>query len=246
MNKITIALVGKISEAYNSYSKVQDAVNHAASSLNVLVDILWVDSVDVNKTNVEVKLQTANGIILLGGFGENGTEGMIEVARFARENNVPLLGICLGMQIIIIEFARNVLGLKTATSTEFDKNTLYPVVDRIVNQNKITDVEKRMSIGTFSCKLDNNSLAYSVYGKEIIEECFRHGYEFNIKYKEQYLNKGMRLSGTSDDGESIDIVEIPSNNFYLGVQFHPEFKSRPNKPHPLFVKFVESAVKTQK
>ena len=129
MNKITIALVGKISEAYNSYSKVQEAVNHAASSLNVLVDILWVDSVDVNKTNVEVKLQTANGIILLGGFGENGTEGMIEVARFARENNVPLLGICLGMQIIIIEFARNVLGFKTATSTEFDKNTLAHRLD---------------------------------------------------------------------------------------------------------------------
>lgn len=238
MNKITIAFVGKINEAYDSYSKVQEAVKYTASSLNVLVDILWLDSTIINKSNVEAKLESANGVILLGGFGENGTEGMIETAKYARENNVPLLGICLGMQIIVIEFARNVLGYENATSTEFDQKTPYPVVDRVVDQSKITDKSKRMSNGIFPCVLSKNSLAYSIYKSAIIEECFRHGYEFNTKYKKEYLDHGMRLSGTSNNHQSIDVVEIPANTFYLGVQFHPEFKSTISKPHPLFVGLI--------
>ena len=238
MKTIKIALVGKISEPNNSYENVKEAVDHAASSLNVQIEILWVDSVLVNSSNVKHTLKTADGIILLGGFGESGVEGMINTAAYARENNVPILGICLGMQIMVIEFARNVLGYKEATSTEFNIETTYPVVDRIKG---LKDGELRE--GVLSCLTDKNSLAYQIYGQEIIVECFRHGYEFNTDYKDAYINHGVRFSCHLKDSVSIEILEIPNNNFYIGVQYHPEFESSPSKPHPLFVGLLESIKK---
>ena len=237
MNNIKLALVGKINEAYDSYSKVKEAVNHAASYLHVKVEILWIDSVIINDNNVQETLEKADGIILLGGFGERGVEGMIVATKYARENNIPILGICLGMQIMVIEFARNVLGYKNATSTEFNEITEYPVIHKISNENK------PLREGTFVCSVDNDSLAYQIYEQNMVEECFRHGYEFNLDYEKQYLAKSMRISGHLLEEDSIEIVELPQNNFYIGVQYHPEFKSSSLNPHPLFIALIKECSK---
>ena len=234
VDNIKIALVGKISEAYDSYSKVKEAVNHAASYLRIDVDIVWVDSNLVNSHNVENILKPADGIILLGGFGNQGTDGMIIATKYARENSVLLLGICLGMQIMTIEFARNVLGYCGATSEEFDKNTKHPVIHRIQ-----IDSDNSLRQGSYQIALVENSLAFSIYQKELISESFRHGYEFNTNYEEEFKRNGLKLSGRLLDSKSIEIIEITNHPFFIGVQYHPEFQSSLDNPHPLFVNLLK-------
>ena len=230
MNIIKLALVGKINEAYDSYSKVKEAVENAASYLSVDVELLWIDSNSVNDSNVEAVLKQANGIVLLGGFGNQGTEGMVATTRYARENNVSILGICLGMQIMVIEFARSVLNYKTATSTEFDEQTKYPVIHRIAKQN-----DNQLRQGGYVVKLEPNSLAASIYNKESIYETFRHGYEFNLDYENAFISNGLSITGRLQDNYGVEVVEIANHPFFIGVQYHPEFQSSINNPHPLFV-----------
>ena len=241
--QITIALVGKITDSYDSYSKVEESVFHSRDFLKIDVDILWVDSSKVDRTNVEESINGADGIILLGGFGENGVEGMIETAKYARENNIPLLGICLGMQVIVIEFARNVLGYKNATSTEFNEKTGHPVVDKTPEKRKDNNAMRK---GCYLCDIVKDSLAHHIYEREITEEVFRHGYEFNNLYKEQYEDKGLSFTGSLNGSYAVEIVEFPQNEFYLGVQFHPEFRSSSTKPHPLFTRLIQKCLDNKK
>ena len=238
VDNIKIALVGKISEAYDSYSKVKEAVNHAASYLSVDVDLLWVDSNNVTPMNVQETLKPADGVILLGGFGKQGTEGMIVATKYAREKSIPLLGICLGMQIIIIEFARSVLGYQEATSEEFDQYTKYPVVHKIAKDN-----ENPLRQGVFSVSIQENSLAASIYQKEVINESFRHSYGFNVNYENEYQNNGLKVSGRLLNDKAVEIVEIPNHPFFIGVQYHPEFQSSLDNPHPLFVNLFKKLKK---
>ena len=237
MDKINIALVGKITESYDSYINVKESVLYAAAYLDIEISITWVNSSKVNESNINKTFKSANGMILLGGFGETGTEGMVLAAQFARENDIPLLGICLGMQIITIEFARNVLGYKAATSEEFNKDTLYPVV------RKIPSLKEGMRLGTYNVDIAKDSLAYKTYQQEEVEERFRHGYEFNLEYKEQYISNGMCISGTLKDTSSVEIIEMPSKKYFIGVQFHPEYRSDPLNPHPLFIGLLKALIK---
>lgn len=242
---VRVAIVGKINENNDSYPFVKESLFHAANKLNAEINIDWIDSFDVNDNNVKDIINNADGIILPGGYGNRGIEGMISTAKFARENNVPLLGICLGMQIITIEFARNVLGYKFANSTEFDLNTEYPVIDLIHEIRDSEDKNKQGRSGDFTCLLEKDSLAYSIYQKEIIQERQSHRYEFNIKYKNEFIVHGMELTGRCEDTNSIEIVEIPCNKFYLGVQFHTEYKSNVDNPRPLFLGLIKELLKTK-
>ena len=244
--KVRIALVGKYVALHDAYLSVEEALFHAASSLDAICTIDWVDSELVTKKNAAETFKDADGIIIPGGFGNRGIEGMIETAHFAREHNVPLLGICLGMQIVTIEFARNVLGFKDANSKEFDENTSHPVVDLSYEQRGITAKGATMRLGSYPCKLKEGSLAYKLYNKEMIDERHRHRYEFNNDYEELYLNNGMVLSGVYTKKKLIEIVEIPANGYYIASQFHPEFKSRPDKPHPLFVGLIAHSLLGEK
>ena len=244
-HNIKIAFVGKYTQLHDSYLSIEEALFHAATSLDTKAEILWVDSAQVGESNVKETLKDADGIIIPGGFGERGVEGMITTAKYARENNVPLLGICLGMQIIVIEFARNVLGFKDANSTEFNKKTNYPVIDMMLSQKSITNKGATMRLGSYPCVLEKGSLAQKLYNQESISERHRHRYEFNTMYRNQYVSNGMKLSGQSPDGKLVEMVECPSNGYYVGVQFHPEFKSRPLKPHPLFVGLIKSVLKKE-
>lgn len=240
--KVKITLVGKYVALHDAYLSVEEALFHAASSLDAICDIMWVDSEFVTKDNVEEKLKGADGIIIPGGFGDRGIEGMIESARYARENNIPLLGICLGMQIVTIEFARNVLGYKDANSSEFDEKTSHPVIALSYEQRGITAKGATMRLGSYPCKIKDGSLASKEYGTFAIEERHRHRYEFNNDYEKEFLSKGMVISGLYTRKKLVEIVEIPSNTYYIACQFHPEFKSRPDKPHPLFVGLIRNSL----
>ena len=245
-NNVKIAFVGKYTQLHDAYLSIEEALFHAASELDTKADVLWVDSAQVNESNVKDILKDADGIIIPGGFGNRGVEGMIVAAKYARENNVPLLGICLGMQIIVIEYARNVLGLKDANSTEFDQNTPNPVISMMDEQKMVVTKGGTMRLGSYRCVIEKDSLAYSLYKKEEISERHRHRYEFNDSYKQKYIENHMKLSGQSPEHKLVEIVEYPKNSFYIGVQFHPEFKSRPLKPHPLFKGLIEAVLNRSK
>ena len=237
-----IAIVGKYTELHDAYLSVEESVFHAASALDAKADILWISSETINSANAKDILKDADGIIIPGGFGVRGIEGMVSAAKYARENNIPCLGICLGMQVMAIEYARNVLGYKDANSKEFDKSTTHPVIDLMPEQVKIVAKGATMRLGSYPCILEDNSLAKALYKKDQIDERHRHRYEFNSIYSKEFINSGMKLSGLSPNKSLVEIIECPSHRYYIGSQFHPEFKSRPTKPHPLFLGLISKAL----
>jgi CTP synthase len=240
---VRIALVGKYVELHDAYLSVREAIKHAGFHLGVEVDLQWVHSAELEKGRGWDVLKSVDGIVVPGGFGSRGIEGKIQAAQFARENKVPYLGLCLGMQVMVIEMARNVLHKEEANSTEFDRATPDPVIDLMPEQTSITDKGGTMRLGLYPCDLKAGSLAREAYWVDQVEERHRHRFEFNNEYRAQLEEAGMRLSGLSPDGRLVEIVEIKDNPFMVGTQFHPEFLSRPNRPHPLFYAMVKAACK---
>ena len=240
--KVTIALVGKYTQLHDAYLSVVESLNHAGTANDAVVDILWVDSETVTEQNVKEILGGVSGVLVPGGFGDRGIEGMAVAARYARENGVPYFGICLGMQMAVIEFARNVLGYADATSSEFSETTRHPVIDLMPDQVNVTDKGGTMRLGKYPCVLTEGSRSRELYGAAEISERHRHRFEFNNDYREQMQAAGMLLAGLSPNGHLVEIVEIPAHPWFVGAQFHPEFKSRPDRPHPLFYGFVKASV----
>ncbi len=235
-----IAIVGKYVELHDAYMSVREATRHAALSLGLEDEILWIHSSDLEKGRGDELLRQADGIIVPGGFGERGVEGKIHAARYARENDIPYLGLCLGMQVMVIEFARHVLNDDEANSTEFDPSTPHPVIDLMPDQRDLTDMGGTMRLGLYPCQLQSGSLAAESYNKDCIDERHRHRFEFKNAYREILQKEGMRFSGLSPDERLVEIAEMENHPFMLGTQFHPEFLSRPTRPHPLFVGFIKA------
>jgi CTP synthase len=240
-SKVRIALVGKYVELQDAYMSVREALQHAALALGVDTDILWLHSTDLENGKGWKDLEAAHGIIVPGGFGSRGIEGKIAAARFARQNQVPYLGLCLGMQVMVIEFGRHVLGSESVNSTEFNRNTSHPVIDLLPEQGSITEMGGTMRLGLYPCKLISGTIASEAYKQELVEERHRHRYEFKNIYREILGEHGMVFSGLSPDDRLVEIVEFANHPFMVGCQFHPEFLSRPNNPHPLFRLFLENA-----
>ena len=238
---VTIGLVGKYVMLHDAYLSVAEALRHGGIVNDAVVDIRWINSEEITRENAAEMLSMCSGIIVPGGFGDRGIEGMIEAIRYARENKVPLFGICLGMQMCVVEFARNVLGFEGANSTEFG-DTPYPVIDIMNDQKNITDKGGTMRLGLYPCKLSEGSRCRSIYGKEQISERHRHRWEFNNDFRTQLSEKGLDIAGLSPDGRLVEIVELRDHPWFVGVQFHPEFKSRPNKPHKLFADFIRASL----
>ena len=241
--KVKIAIVGKYIKLEDSYLSVVESIKHAGYANEVDVEIGFVDSETINTENAKDILGKFNGIIVPGGFGNRGIEGKIQTVKYARENNIPFLGICLGMQMAVIEFARDVLGLKDADSVEFNPDTKNPVIHIMEDQKNITKKGGTMRLGAYPCVLAKETLANKLYGSEEISERHRHRYEFNNEYKKEMEQKGMVFSGTSPDGNLVEIVEIKEHPYFIAAQFHPEFKSRPDRPQPLFVGLISVAKK---
>ena len=239
---VTIGLVGKYIKLHDAYLSVVEALSHAGYENGANIKIKWVDAESVNYKSANKILSDCDGILIPGGFGDRGIEGMICAANYARLNNIPYLGICLGMQIAVIEFARNVLKMTNANSTEFDKFTLYPVIDLMIDQYGNIPLGGTMRLGAYPCKIKPNTIMELSYGKLNISERHRHRYEFNNKYKEKFIDKGMIIGGTSPDEKLVEAVEIPNNDFFVGVQYHPEFKSRPNRANPIIKGFIKATV----
>jgi len=240
---VRIAIAGKYTKLKDSYKSLTEAVLHGAIANGVKAEF---DYVDVEAEDFGARLAKADGLIVPGGFGDRGIEGKISAVRYARENKLPFLGICLGMQCATIEFARNAIGLKRAHSTEFDPKTPHPVVDLMAEQKGVKDKGGTMRLGAWPCDIRKGSLAAKIYGAAAISERHRHRYEFNNKYAAQYAKAGMTVSGVNKKVNLPEIVEIKDHPWFVGVQFHPEFKSRPLMPHPLFFSFVAAAVKNRK
>ena len=242
--EIEISLVGKYTELHDAYISVVEALKHAGYKYGVKININWVDSevlekdVDMNKI-----FKNTKGIIVPGGFGIRGTEGMIKAIQYARENNIPYLGLCLGMQLAVIEFARNVCDIKDANSTEFNPVCKEPIIDLMSDQKSIIHMGGTLRLGNYECTLQKDSIAYKCYNTSKIQERHRHRYEFNNKYRNTLENKGMIFSGINEKANLVEIIEVPNQKFHVACQFHPEFKSRPNKPHPLFDRFIKISAK---
>jgi len=240
-SKVTIALVGKYVELHDAYLSVREALVHAALALGLEVEILWVHSAELEKGKGWESIQKADGILVPGGFGDRGIEGKIMAARYAREHKIPYFGLCLGMQLMVVEFARFVLGDEEANSTEFDPTTPHPVIDLMPDQRGISDMGGTMRLGLYPCHLQPGTKAAAAYSQDVVEERHRHRFEFNNAYRERLAEAGMVFSGLSPDGRLVEIAELRDHPFMLGTQFHPEFLSRPNRPHPLFVAFLRAA-----
>ncbi len=245
--KTTIAIVGKYVELQDAYMSVAESLRHAGLYHDSAIDIKWINAVQLEQGEDIVKEQLAgvDGILVPGGFGDRGIEGKIRAITFARENKIPFLGICLGMQCAVIEFARHI-GMKKANSSEFDPRTPYPVIDLLPEQKDIEEKGGTMRLGLYPCKLAEGTLASNAYQEDLIYERHRHRFEFNNEYRDQLKAKGMVISGTSPDERLVEIIELADHPWFVGTQFHPEFKSRPNRPHPLFRDFVGMAHKLQK
>ncbi len=238
---VRVALVGKYVELHDAYMSVREALYHAGLALGLEVEIDWIHSAEVEKGKHWERIEAADGILVPGGFGERGTEGKIQAVRYAREQKVPYLGLCLGMQLMTIEFGRFVLGTEDVNSTEFDRTTEHPVIDLMPDQRDIADMGGTMRLGLYPCVLQSGTIARAAYGVEQVDERHRHRFEFNNAYRERFEQAGMRFSGLSPDGRLVEIAELADHPFMLGTQFHPEFLSRPNRPHPLFTAFLQAA-----
>lgn len=243
---LKIALVGKYSKLHDAYCSVIESLNHAGHEFASKIEIKWIEAEELTKDNMNELLQDCSGILVPGGFGERGIEGMIIAANYARNQNVPYLGICLGMQIACIEFARNVLGYDEANSTEFNAHTNYPIIHIMEDQKSKTELGGTLRKGSYPCVLDINSQSYKYYGEAFIHERHRHRYEFNNTYRQCFEEKGMHIVGTSPDKNLVEVIENRTCDYFVGVQFHPEFKSRPNRPHPLFIGFIEHCYQQQR
>jgi CTP synthase len=241
-NAVEIGLIGKYVELHDAYKSISEAFIHAGAQNEVKVNINWIHSEELTVENVPELLKNLNGILVAPGFGERGIEGKIEAVKFARENNIPFFGICLGMQMAVIEYSRNVLGLKGANSTEMNSNTLYPVIDLMEEQKNITNYGGTMRLGAWDCILKDGSKVRNIYHKEHISERHRHRYEFNNDFLEQVENAGMVATGKNPKTNLVEVVEIPKHPWFVGVQYHPEYKSTVLNPHPLFVDFVKAAL----
>ncbi len=242
--ELTIALAGKYTELNDAYISVVESLKHAGFKNSAKINIKWIASEDIlQDEDVKKHLADVDGIVVPGGFGVRGIEGKLKVIKYARENNVPYLGLCLGMQCAVIEFARNVAGLNNANSTEFDKNSEYKVVDLLEEQKNIAGYGATMRLGSYPCKIMPETKANHAYNSELILERHRHRFEFNNQYKDLLISKGLVISGTSPDGLLAEIIELPQNDWFVACQFHPEFKSRPQNPHPLFLGLINAAIK---
>ena len=239
---VTIALVGKYTELHDAYLSVAESLFHAGTACGAQVDIRWVDSQHLTAENIADALAGCKGILVPGGFGDRGIEGMILAAQYARENRIPYLGICLGMQIAVIEFARHVAGWTDAHSAEFDSATAHPVIDLMPDQVGVTAKGGTMRLGKYPCLLTAGTRAQAAYGQSEIWERHRHRYECSNVFRPALEEAGLRIAGTSPDGRLVEMVELPEHPWYVGCQFHPEFKSRPDRPHPLFRGFVTAAL----
>jgi len=242
-NTISVAVVGKYIEHQDAYKSIYEALQHGGIACKSKVNTVRVEAEEVSKHGAAEKLSGVHGILVAGGFGTRGTQGKVEAVRYARENNIPYFGICLGMQCAVIEFARNVLGLKGANSTEFDSNTLHPVIDLLPEQRSINMKGGTMRLGSWPARLAPDSRARELYGAEKIQERHRHRYEFNNDFRQAFEDAGMFASGVSPDGTLVEIVEIRGHPHFVATQFHPEFKSRPVSAHPLFAGFIAAALK---
>ncbi|MFC1961797.1 CTP synthase [Chloroflexota bacterium] len=238
---VNIALVGKYVELTDAYYSVREALQHAALHHNRDINLLWVHSEDMERGNPEALLRSAQGIIVPGGFGIRGIEGMVIAARYARENGIPYLGLCLGMQVMVIEFARHVLGSGKANSTEFDPDTPHPVIDFMIEQKKLETKGGTMRLGNYPCHLVEGTRAALAYSEKLVQERHRHRYEFNNAFRAQLNGAGLIYSGLSPDGELVEICELSGHPWMVSCQFHPEFLSRPQRPHPLFLEFIRVA-----
>jgi len=240
--EVSIGVVGKYIILKDAYMSINEALLHGGIDNDCRVKIKRIDSDEVKKDSLKDLFKDLNGILIPGGFGKRGIEGKIETVKYARENKIPFLGICLGMHCAVIEFARNVTKLEKANSTEFDPDTPFPVIDLLPEQKKVIVKGGTMRLGAYPCKLEKNSLALKSYQREMVYERHRHRYEFNNLYKEKFLEFGMKFSGVNQDLNLVEIIELPNHPWFIGVQFHPEFKSRPNRAHPLFKEFIKAAI----
>ncbi|PYL57206.1 MAG: CTP synthetase [Verrucomicrobia bacterium] len=242
--QVTIAVVGKYIDLQDAYKSIYESLTHAAASEDCGIKLKLVDA-ETLQDSVDRQLQDVAGVLIPGGFGERGVEGKIKAARFAREHKVPYLGLCLGMQVATIEFARNVCGLKGANSTEFDKDAKEPVISLLEEQHEIRNKGASMRLGTWPTKIIKGTLAEKIYGSGEVMERHRHRYEFNIKYRDRMSDKGFAISGTSPDGALAELIELRGHPYFVGCQYHPEFQSKPNKPHPLFKGFIQACLAYQ-
>jgi len=242
--EVTIAIVGKYVKLHDAYLSIIESLNHAGFEAGANVSIRWIESGEVTGDNVNKLLEGVDGVIVPGGFGDRGIEGKINACRYVRENKIPFLGICLGLQIAVIEFARNICQLTGANSGEFNENAEYKVIDTMPDQVGIVQKGGTMRLGAYPCRITPGTLMHSLYKSEEISERHRHRYEVNNDYRELIIGKGLSICGTSPDGRLVEAIELPEDihPYYIGVQFHPEFLSRPNKPHPLFLGLVRAAL----
>jgi CTP synthase len=238
---VRIGICGKYVNLKDAYKSIIEAFIHAGAENNVKVDLVWIASEDIKANGADAYLQNIDGLLIPGGFGERGVEGKIESIRYVRERNIPFFGICLGMQCAVIEFARNIAGLSDAHSYEFYRDLKHPVIHLMADQHEVTEMGGTMRLGAFPCVLDENSKSFEAYGQRQISERHRHRYEFNNRYRELLTNAGLKLSGVSPDGKLVEIVELQNHRWFVGVQFHPELKSRFHAAHPLFRDFVKAA-----
>jgi CTP synthase len=240
--EVAIAVVGKYIKHHDAYKSVYEALAHAGIALSTRVLVRKVEAEDVERGEAESVLSGVDGVLVPGGFGYRGISGKIEAIRYARERGVPFFGICLGLQCAVIEFGRNVVGLDDANTTEIDSNCQHPVVCMLDEQYDITDLGGTMRLGAYPCMLQEGSLAHRMYGSLLVQERHRHRYEFNNQYREQFAEHGMSFSGTSPEGQLVEVIELPGHPWFLAVQCHPEFKSKPTAAHPLFRGFVKASM----
>ncbi|MEO1593526.1 MAG: CTP synthase, partial [Cyanobacteria bacterium J06632_22] len=241
-HELDIAIVGKYVSLNDAYLSVVESLRHAAIAVNAELKVRWISSEDIETDGPEAHLSGVDGVVVPGGFGSRGIDGKIQAIEYVRHKKVPFLGLCLGMQCAVVEWARNIAQLDRANSSEIDPETDNPVINLLPEQADVVDLGGTMRLGLYPCRLDTSTLAFRLYNKEVIYERHRHRYEFNNAYRNLFLESGYTISGTSPDGRLVEIIELPDHPFFIANQFHPEFQSRPNAPHPLFLGFAEASL----
>jgi CTP synthase len=241
-HRVEIAIVGKYVRLSDAYLSVVEALRHAAIAMGGDLHLRWINSEDLETEAAERYLQGVNGLVVPGGFGNRGVDGKIRAVQYARDRQIPFLGLCLGMQCSVIEWARHLAGLEEANSAEFDPDGKHPVINLLPEQQDVVDLGGTMRLGLYPCRITPNTLAFKLYQEEVVYERHRHRYEFNNAYRNLFLETGYAISGTSPDGRLVEIIELPNHPFFIATQFHPEFQSRPSAPHPLFKGFVQAVM----